>query len=170
VRVGRPCVLTPHPGEFERLRPDSNSGAAQLGADDDARLAATRDAAREWRQTVVLKGARTVVAAPDGDAARASFENPALASAGTGDVLSGVIGSLLAQGLPPFDAARLGVYLHGVAGDRVRERLGDAGLLASDLPDEVARTRRHLTVLAERRGERRVRERRLGCAMGERRR
>ena len=65
----------------------------------------------------MLKGARTVIAAPDGSAAIAPFENPALATGGTGDVLAGAIGSLLAQGLAPFAAARLGVYLHGVAGD-----------------------------------------------------
>ena len=76
-----------------------------------------------------------MIAAPDGSVAVAPFENPALATGGTGDVLRGAIGSLLAQGLAPFDAARLGVYLHGLAGEAVRERIGDAGLLASDLPD-----------------------------------
>jgi NAD(P)H-hydrate epimerase len=98
-----------------------------------------------------------VIAAPDGQAAVAPFENPALASGGTGDVLAGTIGALLAQGLEPFAAARLGVYLHGLAGEQVRERLGDAGLLASDLPDAVALARRRLAVIAERRsGARRV--------------
>jgi NAD(P)H-hydrate epimerase len=103
---------------------------------------------------VVLKGARTVVAAPDGRVAEAPFENPALASGGTGDVLSGIIGSLLAQGLAPYDAARAGVYLHGLAGEAVRERFGDAGLLASDLPDEVARARHRLGRLRDNRGGR----------------
>jgi NAD(P)H-hydrate repair Nnr-like enzyme with NAD(P)H-hydrate dehydratase domain len=98
----------------------------------------------------VLKGARTVIAAPDGTVAVAPFENPALASGGTGDVLSGAIGSLLAQGLEPFDAARLGVYLHGLAGDGIRDRFGDAGLLASDLPDGIALARRRLAGLADR--------------------
>src|SRR4029077_14291117 len=88
--------------------------------------------------------------APDGSVAVAPFENPALASGGTGDVLSGTIGSLLAQGLAPFAAARLGVYLHGLAGEAVRLRLGDAGLLASDLPDEIAFARRRLTAIAPR--------------------
>ena len=99
---------------------------------------------------MVLKGARTVIADPDGTVAIAPFENPALASGGTGDVLAGAIGSLLAQGLAPFAAARLGVYLHGVAGESVRERLGDAGLLASDLPDGLAIARKRLAALAER--------------------
>ena len=100
---------------------------------------------------VVLKGARTVIAAPDGAAAFAPFENPALATGGTGDVLSGTIGSLLAQGLDPFAAARLGVYLHGLAGDIGRERFGDAGMLASDLPDGLAVARKRLAGVAERR-------------------
>jgi len=150
----RPAVLTPHPGEFARLRAGSGDRVVDDGdiaADDEARLAAATDAAVTWGSVVVLKGARTIVAAPDGTAAIAPFENPALASGGTGDVLAGAIGSLLAQGLAPFDAARLGVYLHGLAGDAVRERLGDAGLLASDLPDGLAIARKRLSALAERR-------------------
>jgi hydroxyethylthiazole kinase-like uncharacterized protein yjeF len=163
-RVERPCVLTPHPGEFQRLRStgESDTSAEELGRDDAVRADAARGAAGEWRQTVILKGARTVIASPDGGVARATFENPALASGGTGDVLAGVVGSLLAQGLRTYDAALLGVYLHGVAGERVRERIGDAGLLASDLPDEVARARRHLTAVGERLGSRR-----LGFSLGD---
>ena len=99
----------------------------------------------------MLKGARSVIAAPDGQIAVAPFQNPALASGGTGDVMAGVIGALLAQGLEPFAAARLGVYLHGLAGEQVRERFGDAGLLASDLPEAVATSRRRLAGIAERR-------------------
>src|SRR5258706_16213338 len=108
----RPAVLTPHPGEFERLRAGSGREPADDGdlvGDDAARAAAARDAATAWHQVVVLKGARTVIAAPDGQVAVAPLENPALATGGTGDVLTGVIGSLLAQGLAPYDAARLGV-------------------------------------------------------------
>jgi hydroxyethylthiazole kinase-like uncharacterized protein yjeF len=150
----RPAVLTPHAGEFARLRAGGDGPPVDDGdlvADDEARLAAALAAAATWRSVVVLKGARTVVAAPDGAAAIAPFENPALATGGTGDVLSGTIGSLLAQGLDPFAAARLGVYLHGLAGDAVRERFGDAGLLASDLPDGLAIARKRLAALAERR-------------------
>jgi hypothetical protein len=99
----------------------------------------------------VLKGARTVVAAPDGRLARATFENPAMATGGTGDVLSGTIGALLAQHLAPFDAARLGVFLHGTAGEAIRDRLGDAGLLASDLPFEIALGRKRLAAARARR-------------------
>lgn len=151
--AGRQAVLTPHAGEFARLRagggekPDADG---DLTHDDAARARAAGSAAGAWRQVVVLKGAKTVIAAPDGTVAVAPFENPALASGGTGDVLAGAIGALLAQGCPPFDAARLGVYLHGLAGDSIRERLGDAGLLASDLPDELARARKRLVDLAAR--------------------
>jgi NAD(P)H-hydrate epimerase len=150
----RPSVLTPHAGEFARLRAGSGRDPADdgdLDGDDVARARAARDAAVTWRQVVVLKGAKTVIAAPDGSVAIAPFENPALATGGTGDVLSGAIGSLLAQGLAPYAAARLGVYLHGLAGDAVRERIGDAGLLASDLPDAIAIARKRLSGIAERR-------------------
>jgi NAD(P)H-hydrate epimerase len=150
----RPAVLTPHAGEFARLRAGSGvdpQADGDLEADDDARVAATRDAAAAWHQVVVLKGGRTVIADPDGTVAVAPFENPALASGGTGDVLAGAIGALLAQGVAPFAAARLAVYLHGTAGDSVRERFGDAGLLASDLPDGLAVARKRLATVAEHR-------------------
>jgi hydroxyethylthiazole kinase-like uncharacterized protein yjeF len=162
----RPAVLTPHAGEFARLRAGSGRDPADDGdltGDDDARVAAASDAAATWRAVVVLKGARTVIAAADGSVAVAPFENPALATGGTGDVLSGTIGSLLAQGLEPYAAARLGVYLHGVAGDGIRERFGDAGLLASDLPEGLAVARKRLAALAERRGS----GKRLGFAARE---
>ncbi|HYH93989.1 MAG TPA: NAD(P)H-hydrate dehydratase [Candidatus Saccharimonadales bacterium] len=149
----RPGVLTPHVGEFQRLRAGSDLDPADdgdLATDDDARVAAVRDAAQAWGQVVVLKGARTVIGAPDGSVSIAPFENPALATGGTGDVLAGAIGSFLAQGLDPYAAARLGVYLHGASGEVARERLGDAGLLASDLPDGLPIARRRLAALAER--------------------
>ena len=151
--VTRPCVLTPHAGEFARLRAGSGHDPAadgDLNADDEARVRAASAAAVEWRQVVVLKGANTVVAGPDGATAMAPFENPAMATGGTGDVLAGTIGALLAQSLSPFDAARLGVYLHGLAGEAVRERLGDAGLLAGDLPEALPIVRKRLAAIAER--------------------
>ena len=149
----RPCVLTPHSGEFERLRAGAGVEAGtegDLSGDDDARRIAAIAAATAWKQVVVLKGARTIIAEPDGSATVAPFENPAMATGGTGDVLSGVIGGLLAQGLAPGAAAKLGVFLHGTAGDILRERLGDAGLLASDLPDTIPQVRKRLAALAER--------------------
>ena len=93
---------------------------------------ATR-AAAEWRQIVVLKGAHTIVAAPDGRAAISPYANPLLATAGTGDVLAGAIAGLLAQGMEPFEAAGCGVYLHGLAAEELGEDFGDRGMLASDL-------------------------------------
>jgi NAD(P)H-hydrate epimerase len=133
----RACVLTPHPGEFTRIMGVPPGG-------DEAREASARAAAERFEQVVALKGARTVIATPTGETAVAPFANPALATAGSGDVLAGTIGSLLAQGVAPFDAARLGVWLHGRAAARISERLGDSGLLASDLPYEIAVARREL--------------------------
>ncbi len=124
-------VLTPHPGEMRRLFKDEEPPG-------DAVTAATTAAAR-WGQVVVLKGATTVIAAPDGRALKHEQGNPALATAGTGDVLAGAIAGLLAQGLQPYDAAALAVYLHAAAGARVRDELGDAGALASDLLPELPR-------------------------------
>ena len=151
--VTRSCVLTPHAGEFARLRAGSGHDPAEdgdLAADDAARVRVATAAAAEWNQVVVLKGANTVIASPDGRASFAPFENPAMASGGTGDVLAGTIGALLAQGLATYDAACLGVYLHGEAGELVRERIGDAGLLASDLPEAVPMVRKRLAAMAER--------------------
>ena len=95
----------------------------------------------------MLKGANTVVAAPDGRARLSPFANPGLASGGTGDVLAGAIVGLLAQGLDTFEAASLGVYLHGLAGERVRRELGSAGMVAGDLLPALPR------VIKELRGE-----------------
>jgi ADP-dependent NAD(P)H-hydrate dehydratase / NAD(P)H-hydrate epimerase len=122
-----PAVLTPHPGEMSRL---TGLSVAEIQAN---RLGIAQKMAAEWQKVVVLKGAYTVIAGPDGRAKLNPSANPALASAGTGDVLSGAIAGLLAQGLSPFDAAYCGVYLHSEAGEVVREELGDAGMVASDL-------------------------------------
>jgi NAD(P)H-hydrate epimerase len=130
-------VITPHPGEMARLQ----NGARVSGGGID-RLDATRRAARDWNLTLVLKGAHTLIARPGGSLSITAPANPALATAGTGDVLAGTIGGLLAQGLAPFDAARAGVYLHSRAGLRVASGLGDAGLLASDLLSELPRALR----------------------------
>jgi NAD(P)H-hydrate epimerase len=131
-------ILTPHAGEFARLTGDP------VGATDDERAARAIAAARQFDSIVVLKGARTVVAASDGPAAVAPFVNPALATAGSGDVLAGVVGALLAQKLTAFDAACLGVYLHGRAGERLSFRMGNAGLLASEIANEIPPTRHEL--------------------------
>jgi hydroxyethylthiazole kinase-like uncharacterized protein yjeF len=128
---GKGRVLTPHPGEMARL---TGKTAAAVNQDREAIAAA---AAEDWGAVVVLKGPRTVVAAPGGRISVDPHEVPALASGGTGDVLAGVIGGLLAQGCDPFTAAVTGVYVHAEAGRAVSERLGDSGLLASDLLLEI---------------------------------
>jgi ADP-dependent NAD(P)H-hydrate dehydratase / NAD(P)H-hydrate epimerase len=126
-----PRILTPHPGEMARL---TGSTIAEVQGD---RLAAARQLAARTTSVVVLKGARTVVAAPDGTAFVNGTACGALATAGTGDVLTGLIGALLAQGMEPLGAARAGVFIHGAAGEAVAARLG-SGLVAGDLPDEIA--------------------------------
>ena len=97
------------------------------------RIGIAVESAARWNKIVVLKGAHTVVAYPDGRAMLSPFANPGLATAGTGDVLAGSIAGLLSQEVSLEDAAALGVYLHGMAGERVRDRLGDTGMVASDL-------------------------------------
>ncbi len=130
-------ILTPHPGEMARL---VGLTTPEVQA---RRLDLARETAARFGVTLVLKGAQTVVASPDGRASLNSTGNPALASGGTGDVLTGVIGGFLAQGLTPWDAARLGVYLHGLAADFFVSHHGPRGLIAGDLlrvfPDVLAR-------------------------------
>lgn len=129
--IRAPLVLTPHPGEFARL---TRSPDGELLADDDAKRAeAAQDAAARWHQVVVLKGAHTVIASPDGELLRSDIATPALATAGSGDVLAGVIGAFLAAGLTPFDAAGCGVAVHGAAGLLAEDRIGRAGVIARDL-------------------------------------
>ncbi len=121
------AILTPHPGEMARLT------VATIDEVQSDRAGMARKMALGWHKTVVLKGAYTVIVAPDGQSRISPIANPGLASAGTGDVLTGVIAGLVAQGVPLFDAAACGVYLHGKAGETVRNIIGDAGMIASDL-------------------------------------
>lgn len=130
-KLGKNRVLTPHPGEMARL---TGKTVETIAAD---RAGAARKAAREWGAVIVLKGARTVVAHPDGRCSEDPHEVPALATGGTGDVLSGIIGGLIAQGSDPYGAAVTGVYIHAAAGRRLARRFGDSGLLASDLLLEI---------------------------------
>ena len=130
-KLGKNRILTPHPGEMARL---TGKTIEAIGAD---RVSAARKAAKEWGAVVVLKGARTVVAHPDGRISEDPHEVPALATGGTGDVLSGIIAGLIAQGSDPYAAAVTGVYIHAAAGRRLAQKLGDSGLLASDLLLEI---------------------------------
>jgi NAD(P)H-hydrate epimerase len=120
-------VLTPHPGEMARLM-----GCSTREVQED-RVEVARRQAKAWGHVVVLKGAYTVVAAPDGRTVLEPFANPGLATGGTGDVLAGVVVALRAQGLPPFEAAAAGAYLHGLAGELAWADLGEAGMAAGDL-------------------------------------
>jgi NAD(P)H-hydrate epimerase len=124
-------VLTPHPGEFARLTAKPADPA--ISEDDEARATAAGEAAIRWGQVVVLKGARTVVAGPDGEVLRSDVSTPALATAGSGDVLAGVIGAFLAAGSPPLAAAGCGVAVHGAAGLLAEDRIGRSGVIARDL-------------------------------------
>lgn len=121
------AVLTPHPGELSRL---TGQPVAAIQAN---RLGIAQKAASEWKKTVLLKGAFSVVTSPAGEAMLSPVSEPALASAGTGDVLAGIIAGLMAQGLDNFTAAAIGVHLHAAAAHLVAQKIGRAGVLASDL-------------------------------------
>lgn len=125
-------ILTPHPGEMARL-----CGMETADVQKN-RLALATEKAAEWKVILVFKGAHTVVAAPDGRAALSPFKTDALSKAGTGDILAGLIVGLLAQGLKPFDAAQVAVYLHGLAGiiAAQHERSGRS-VLAGDVADQI---------------------------------
>ncbi len=124
-------ILTPHPREFERLAGPSDTGYE--------RVHRAMDFAREHRVVVVLKGAYTAVAAPTGDVHFNMTGNPGMATGGSGDVLTGIILGLLAQRYDPLDAARIGVYLHGLAGDLARKEQGEEALIAGDIVEHLGK-------------------------------
>ncbi|HUP61004.1 MAG TPA: NAD(P)H-hydrate dehydratase [Thermoanaerobaculia bacterium] len=126
-----PRVITPHPGELARIL---ETDAKSIARD---RIAAAREAARASNCVVVLKGYQTLVAEPDGHVFVNPTGNPGMASGGMGDVLGGMIAALLARGTDPLDAACAGVYVHGLAGDVLKEEQGDTGLAAMDLADRI---------------------------------
>ncbi|MGZ6059872.1 MAG: NAD(P)H-hydrate dehydratase [Myxococcaceae bacterium] len=126
-RARAPVVLTPHPGEMARL-----AGRSVVDVQAD-RIGTARGFVRTHRAVLVLKGARSLVADPGGQIRVNPTGNPGMASGGTGDVLSGMIGAFLAQGLAPMDAASVGVLAHGLAGDAAARRWGRLGVIASDL-------------------------------------
>ncbi len=122
-------ILTPHPGEMSRL---TGKSTAEVQRD---RIGVAREFVKAHPSMLVLKGARTLITRDDGTIFVNPTGNPGMATAGSGDVLSGVLGALLAQGLLPSDAAITGVWAHGQAGDLIREKRGETGLIASDLLD-----------------------------------
>jgi len=142
LHAGRhPLVLTPHPGEAARLL-----GTTVAGVQSD-RLPSALRLAQETAAVVVLKGRCSVVAHPDGRASFNASGNAGMASGGMGDALTGIVGALLARGLLGFDAARLGTYVHGAAGDLVAARFGEDGLLAGDLIEALPQVWRTLVAL-----------------------
>lgn len=127
-----PLVLTPHAGELARMV------GGETAFLESHRIDAARDAARSLKSVLVLKGAPTVTARTDGTVVVNSTGNPGMATIGAGDVLAGLIGGLLAQGMDAFDAAFTGVYLHGLAGDLAAARYGKRSILAADILDHLA--------------------------------
>ncbi len=132
-------ILTPHPGEMSRLMGIS---LAELKQRD--RVEVAQQQATAWNHVVLFKGAYTVIADPGGSTHILPFANPALGTAGSGDVLAGVIVGLLAQGVKPYEAAVLGGYLHAAAGELASQYIGDAGLLAGEIADWVPEVRQQL--------------------------
>jgi NAD(P)H-hydrate epimerase len=128
-------VVTPHPGEMARL---TGLSIAEIQRD---RVGVARRYAQKWKVVVVLKGAGTIVATPDGRIFVNPTGGPNLATAGTGDVLTGTIAGLVAQGMSTEEAAVAGVYLHGLAGDLAAQTLGEVGTVASDLLPLIPKAR-----------------------------
>jgi NAD(P)H-hydrate epimerase len=126
-----PMVLTPHPGEFKRLT------GISVPEDIHMRIAVAREFATEYKTVLVLKGSPTIVADEEGMCFVNQTGNSGMATGGSGDVLSGIIGSLMAQGLEPLDAALCGVYLHGFAGDIAAWELTDRAMIAGDMIDAL---------------------------------
>ena len=126
-----PIVLTPHPGEMARL-----TGKSIEEIQSNRFELATRYA-QDWGVTLVLKGNKTVIADPTGNIYINTSGNPGMATAGSGDVLCGMITGLIAQGLKPQEAAVAGVYFHGRAGDFCKERKGERGIVAGDLIEAI---------------------------------
>jgi NAD(P)H-hydrate epimerase len=137
-RLHRPVIITPHPGEFARL---TGRSIKEIQADREGHAAAL---AEPDHLVVVLKGYGTVVT--DGRRLYVNGTgNPGMAKGGAGDVLTGVIAALLGQKLPPFEAAQLGVHVHGLAGDIARDESGEIGLIAGDIVDSLPDAFYHLT-------------------------
>jgi NAD(P)H-hydrate epimerase len=127
--IPKGSILTPHPKELERLVGKCESSFA--------RMIKARDLATNCKIHIVLKGAYTIVVTPEGNCFFNPTGNPGMATAGSGDVLTGVLLSLLSQGYTSEEACKLGVYLHGLAGDIAKEKLGERGLTSGDIADNI---------------------------------
>lgn len=143
-KLKAPCIITPHPGEMARLTGKS------VREVQENRLETARSFSAQWGAITVLKGSRTVIAAPTGEVFVNTTGNPGMATGGTGDVLTGMIAGLAAQGVKPLEAAVCGVYLHGLAGDAAAEIKGEHGLIAGDLLDEIACVMKEMTAEGKR--------------------
>ncbi len=132
------AIITPHPAEMARLTDMTTAGI------QSDRIGIAKNFADEFGLTVVLKGAGTVIAANDGRTAINPTGNQGMATAGAGDVLAGVITSLLGQGLPPYEAAVAGAYIHGLAGDLATADIGAAGVMASDIANNISKAIDHI--------------------------
>lgn len=126
-----PIIITPHPGEMGRLL------NLQIKEVEEKREYYAKYISEKYNIITVLKGHKTIVSCPEGEIYINNTGNPGMATAGSGDVLTGIIASLLGQGLDPFNAARLGVYLHGLAGDMVRDKIGEYGIIARDIVEAI---------------------------------
>lgn len=131
-----PIILTPHPGEMGRLVPNI--------AIQSNRIEVAQETAHRYNAFIVLKGARTIIAAPDGNVYVNPTGNPGMATAGSGDVLTGVIAGLISQNVLPVEAAKAGVFLHGLAGDIVAAEKGYYGLIAGDVLEAIPYAIKHL--------------------------
>lgn len=130
-RIAVPFVLTPHPGEMARL---TGKTTAEI---QKRRLSIAEQKAKDWQKVILLKGAATIVASPEGTVYINSTGNPGMATGGSGDLLTGIVAGFLAQGLGALEAAAVGAYLHGMAGDYAARQKGQRGLLAGDILDHL---------------------------------
>jgi NAD(P)H-hydrate epimerase len=137
-RLPADTILTPHPGEMARL-----CGTTTAELPNDRRTLAAQKA-RDWRAIVVLKGAHTVIASPEGQIAVSPFKNAALAKGGTGDVLAGLVTGLRAQGMSAFEAACSAVYIHGLAGEITTRITSPRSVLAGDIAAQIGTALMHI--------------------------
>ena len=126
-----PLVFTPHPGEFARLT------GLSIDEINSNRIFLASKYANELSSIILLKGAATVISSVNGEIRINSSGNSGMATAGSGDVLSGIIAALLAQGMNLFDSASIGAYIHGLSGDIAKEKLTEFGMIASDIIDNI---------------------------------